>query len=59
MVNEKSMESAKQRSNFLFFEQVSSTHKSRRDEMFIDTRLLTLTAPEERNVYRAFVSLLL
>jgi len=27
--------------------------------MFIDARLLTLTAPWERNVYRAFVSLLL
>src|SRR2546429_4189004 len=36
---------AKQRSNFLFFEEVSSTHKSRRDEIFIDTRMLTFTAP--------------
>jgi len=43
---------------FVFWSKFSPTHKSRRDEIFIDTRLLALTAPYERNEYRAFISLI-
>src|SRR6266404_7446904 len=46
-------------SNFLFFEQDSWTHKSRRDEMFIDIRLLTFTAPRSAMYIAPLVSLLL